>query len=352
MDGDTEGHEFPQPLWLRIRDRVSVSRVGKRARLYRSLLVLGVLGTLRCLIILLVCLLPPHGSSSDDGRLWLFVVLDIHQQLSPTIPESGYKQILQEWKSPSKEGPWLPARKGELGGDITPVPCHSHNDYWRRVPLYDALAVGCTGVEADIWLGLNASGNEDLLVGHSRRALTSERTMSSLYIDPLVETLDHQNQRLNISSPKAGVYDLKPNASLALMLDFKENGTNLWPTVPKQIEPLRRKGYLCYRNGPNGPVVSRQILQGRIIVDAIATLPGRSRVVLVGHPTVSAAQGQHDEVFPPFGSGRRRGHRRFIDHIGRQLRSYRFEHVAPLGKATGFECCGISDRQTRPSVRG
>jgi hypothetical protein len=33
-----------------------------------------------------------------------------------------------------------------------PVGCHSHNDYWRRVPLYSALQAGCIGVEADVWL--------------------------------------------------------------------------------------------------------------------------------------------------------------------------------------------------------
>ena len=29
---------------------------------------------------------------------------------------------------------------------------HSHNDYWRDVPLYSALANGVRSIEADVWL--------------------------------------------------------------------------------------------------------------------------------------------------------------------------------------------------------
>lgn len=29
---------------------------------------------------------------------------------------------------------------------------HSHNDYWRDVPLFSALSHGVTSVEADVWL--------------------------------------------------------------------------------------------------------------------------------------------------------------------------------------------------------
>src|ERR1700743_3646745 len=33
-----------------------------------------------------------------------------------------------------------------------PIHCHSHNDYWRTKPLYSAIGVGCSSVEADVWL--------------------------------------------------------------------------------------------------------------------------------------------------------------------------------------------------------
>lgn len=29
---------------------------------------------------------------------------------------------------------------------------HSHNDYWRDVPVYEALSHGVRSIEADVWL--------------------------------------------------------------------------------------------------------------------------------------------------------------------------------------------------------
>jgi hypothetical protein len=71
--------------------------------------------------------------------------------------------------------------------DVLPLPCHSHNDYWRRVPLFDAIHWGCTSVEADVW---QFEDQKDLLVGHSAASLTPGRTLRSLYVDPIVELLD------------------------------------------------------------------------------------------------------------------------------------------------------------------
>ncbi|KAI1033249.1 hypothetical protein LB503_008458, partial [Fusarium chuoi] len=38
----------------------------------------------------------------------------------------------------------------ELSHLVSPVMCHSHNDYWRPHPLFSALSVGCASVEADV----------------------------------------------------------------------------------------------------------------------------------------------------------------------------------------------------------
>ena len=40
----------------------------------------------------------------------------------------------------------------ELNRDVYVKPLHSHNDYWRHQPLFDALSVGCVSVESDIWV--------------------------------------------------------------------------------------------------------------------------------------------------------------------------------------------------------
>jgi hypothetical protein len=53
----------------------------------------------------------------------------------------------------------------------------SHNDLWRSLPLYSAIAAGAISVRADVWLCYGT-----LHVGHEQAALTRDRTSSSLYI--------------------------------------------------------------------------------------------------------------------------------------------------------------------------
>ena len=57
---------------------------------------------------------------------------------------------------------------------------HAHNDYEHDRPLYDALDHGFKSVEADIYLV-----GDQLLIGHDPTDLTPERTLQSLYLDPL-----------------------------------------------------------------------------------------------------------------------------------------------------------------------
>src|SRR4051812_22414032 len=63
-----------------------------------------------------------------------------------------------------------------------PLPAHSHNDYEQTRPLFDTLAHGFLSVEADIWFQ-----NEKLLVAHTPLAWKPDRTLQSLYLDPLRE---------------------------------------------------------------------------------------------------------------------------------------------------------------------
>ncbi|KAF2126422.1 hypothetical protein P153DRAFT_346121 [Dothidotthia symphoricarpi CBS 119687] len=143
----------------------------------------------------------------------------------------------------------------DITRDVIPIACHSHNDYWRRVPLYDALRWGCTGVEADVWLF-----DDDLFVGHNTHALTKDRTFRSMYVDPLAAMLDSKNTASAFSSAstnKSGVFDTAPAQTLVLLVDFKNNGANIFPVVSQQLTALREKGYLTYFNGTTtvkGPI--------------------------------------------------------------------------------------------------
>lgn len=129
---------------------------------------------------------------------------------------------------------------------VKPVHCHSHNDYWRRVPLFEALRWGCTGVEADVWYFPERT--TELFVGHSTRDLTIERTFRSMYVDHLMRIVDAQNPATSFG-PKNGVFEEDPSQTLVLLVDFKNDGHELYPVVWEQLEPLRRKGYLSYYDG-------------------------------------------------------------------------------------------------------
>lgn len=183
------------------------------------------------------------------------------------ISRNDIQRIVASWGTPVPETQAEAHYPTDFSQDITPIPCHSHNDYWRKVPLYDALAAGCTGVEADVWLTDN-----DLLVGHSTGSLTSARTLTSLYIDPLISILTHQNppitfQNTTTAIPQSnsttgsasvnGIFETDPATSLTLLIDVKSNGTTTLPVILDQLEPLRSRGYLTYFNGSTvipGPI--------------------------------------------------------------------------------------------------
>lgn len=138
---------------------------------------------------------------------------------------------------------------------IIPKNLHSHNDYWRPVPVYSALSVGAMSIEADVWLY-----NGTLHVGHEESALTNDRTFDSLYIQPLLSILQAQNPNssfLTSGTTYNGVYDTASGQTLYLFVDVKTDGATTFPYVVQALQPLRDAGYLTTVGG--GTVVSRPI---------------------------------------------------------------------------------------------
>ncbi|KAK7936211.1 Altered inheritance of mitochondria protein 6 [Exophiala xenobiotica] len=94
-----------------------------------------------------------------------------------------------------------------------------------------------------------------------RSALTVERTLRNLYIDPLLSLLATQNVRPQIRPdedypldpterfPANGIFDTDPGRSLVLLLDFKSAGPATWWQLQSQLLPLREMGYLTHFNG-------------------------------------------------------------------------------------------------------
>ncbi|MCL5282951.1 MAG: phosphatidylinositol-specific phospholipase C/glycerophosphodiester phosphodiesterase family protein [Planctomycetes bacterium] len=79
--------------------------------------------------------------------------------------------VMLLWAAPS--GPAQP-------GAAPLLHAHAHNDYLHDPPLLQALAHGFTSVEADIFL---VGGK--LCVAHESKNVTPERTLQSLYLEPL-----------------------------------------------------------------------------------------------------------------------------------------------------------------------
>jgi hypothetical protein len=144
-----------------------------------------------------------------------------------------------------------PISPSEYIRSAVPIPCHSHNDYWRKVPVFSALHVGCVGIEADVWLT-----DGDLYVGHNTESLKPNRTFTSLYVQPLLRILEQQNGDITFGSPH-GVYDTNPNQTLVLLVDLKTDAQETWPWVMRQLEPLRERGWLSYAE--NGKTQLRPI---------------------------------------------------------------------------------------------
>ena len=165
--------------------------------------------------------------------------------------------------------PWFAPRNHHLDERVFPIACHSHNDYWRPRPLFTALEYGCTAVEADVWF----MPNLELLVGHAERDLTPNRSLSSLYLDPILSILDDANPsaeevgmynrplQSTLESRLHGVFSTAPKTSLILLIDFKTDGATLWHPIYSLLDPFRKKGYLTHFNGSD-------IVQGPLTIVA------------------------------------------------------------------------------------
>ncbi len=85
---------------------------------------------------------------------------------------------------------------------------HAHNDYLHTRPLEDAIEQGFCSVEADIFL---IDGK--LLVAHTRIEVVNNRTLESLYLDPLKKRIASNGGKVYRDGPPFG-----------LLIDLKTDG--------------------------------------------------------------------------------------------------------------------------------
>lgn len=164
--------------------------------------------------------------------------------------------------------------------NANPVRVHSHNDYLRRIPLFEALASGCISVEADVHLIRG-----DLLVGHSARSLHKEETLRNMYLEPLHRMLVTQNAHMPALESPRGIFTQDPSRSVVLLVDHKTNGPEAFAELHRQLQPLRDLDYLTYWNGTNKVTRPLTIVTtGNVPFDSVIALSEDHRDIFFDAP--------------------------------------------------------------------
>lgn len=156
--------------------------------------------------------------------------------------------------------------------DAVPVPVHSHNDYWRSIPLFEALGSGCISVEADVHLR-----NSDLLVGHTASSLDEGSNLRSMYLEPLQRMLVAQNANVTDGDWR-GLFDRAPRQTFVLLVDIKTSGPETFELLHTQLQALRELDYLTYWNGSERVMRPLTIVaSGNAPFQSITALPSTHR---------------------------------------------------------------------------
>ncbi|BAV08097.1 hypothetical protein SAMN05421788_103436 [Filimonas lacunae] len=113
----------------------------------------------------------------------------------------------------------------------------SHNDYWRKNPLYDALSNGYTYVEADVYLR-----GENLVVAHLLPCLRKKQTLERLYLEPLLTGSYKDGKEL-------------PDHPITLLIDIKSNAERTY----RVLEVLLEKYKSIITSYEDGVVTKRKV---------------------------------------------------------------------------------------------
>ncbi|KAF5723060.1 hypothetical protein FMUND_2197 [Fusarium mundagurra] len=193
--------------------------------------------------------------------------------------------------TPDVQAGSLHIRRNSVPDDPIPIACHSHNDYWNPKPFTGAIAAGCIGIEVDVW-----KVQDELMVGHANGDLSAGKTLTSMYIQPLVNLLEVRNQDRDPGLLPRGVYNREPNQTVVLLVDLKSNPDKAWPLLLENLEPLRQRGWLSHVS--DGKFVSRPITvvatgktKFRLVKEA-----NPSHDVFFDAPLKSLTKGQYDKT--------------------------------------------------------
>ncbi|WPR75988.1 alkaline phosphatase [Algoriphagus sp. NG3] len=101
---------------------------------------------------------------------------------------------------------------------------HSHNDYLRKAPFWEAFANGCASIEVDVILV-----SEKLFVAHEQESIHQARTIENLYLQPI-----HQGLQTGL------IADPMP---FFLTVDIKSEPYETLKQLMKSVEPYQDMMY-------------------------------------------------------------------------------------------------------------
>lgn len=123
------------------------------------------------------------------------------------------------------------------------VKLHSHNDYEQARSFYLAYEHKFTSIEADIFLV-----NGELYVAHDKEKIDSTRTFKALYLNPIVELMQKQNNQI-----------YPDGTPLQLLIDLKTDHQSTLPVLEKQL----LEHQTCFDSN-NNPGAVKVVISGSI----------------------------------------------------------------------------------------
>jgi glycerophosphoryl diester phosphodiesterase len=102
---------------------------------------------------------------------------------------------------------------------------HSHNDYEQKQPFFAAYNLGFDSIEADLYLK-----DGELYVAHDWKNVSAERTLKSLYIEPLLAKIKENNG-----------FPYPNKKPLQLLLDLKREGKEILKVLYTQLKPYEKE---------------------------------------------------------------------------------------------------------------
>lgn len=137
------------------------------------------------------------------------------------------------------------------------IPCgHSHNDYLKSRPLYNAIELGFGSVEIDVCL----DKNNQIKVAHNPVCLSAKKTIQELYLDPIASLIESKNPKFNYTV----------DYPLTLVIDIKTHPDSTYKYLKQTLDKYAHMiTQYKYGQGVVYPAPIRIILTGSRPVDPI-----------------------------------------------------------------------------------